>query len=94
MRKKKSRGRFRGKTGQTMEDMVMSALANSQYREEVDNYFAAPSAKQQQQEAEPWLFRYEEEHENCGTPDCCNSCDDDEGLNWDSLVPLPKKVGK
>ena len=56
--------------------MVMSALANSQYREEVDNYFAAP------------------EHENCGTPDCCNSCDDDEGLNWDSLVPLPQKVGK
>jgi len=76
VRKKKIRGRFRGKTGLTMEDMVMSALANSQYREEVDNYFAAP------------------EHENCGTPDCCNSCDDDEGLNWDSLVPLPQKVGK
>lgn len=94
----------------------MSALANSQYREEVDNYFAAPLRQQpqeavpsslvkQQQEAEPWLFTrqeadpelfgHEEEHDSCGTPDCCNSCDDDEeGLNWESLVPLPtKKLG-
>lgn len=74
-KKKKNRGSFRGKTGQTMEDMVLSALANSQYKEEVDRYFAAP------------------EHDNCGTPECCTLCDD-EGLNWDSLVPLPTKAGK
>ena len=47
MIRRKTRGSFRGKTGLTMEDMVMSALANSQYKEEVDNYFAAPEREEE-----------------------------------------------